>query len=308
MNFCYYKILLIVFKTNIFYFVKASDCCFLDYDTNAKTVNEPFLFTYSSSEFDAKKIEAHFFQIYYFLALPRTIENFKKVMVTVEPNNECGINDAFLELNKSKFVAYIKDFIEKTRSYTLKVCENTIFIECSKNYTFKVNKIFNAENEINEKIELALEKHFEVPVSGINKNNILKIFRNCQFEPPLNGNEKFTDTHIFFIDENVYEEDLNFLYDSILRLKALTSQKQTFPSFNVSLLSRCEMFENEIKFIDEKTALAENQENSKLFEKIYEIYIISPFYIYQKQVLSESTRIDKFKKIENNVEEIEKNI
>ncbi|KAM0674898.1 hypothetical protein GVAV_001717 [Gurleya vavrai] len=306
MNFCYYKIHIIVFITNIIYFVKASDCSFLDYDTNAKTTTEPFLFTYSSSEFDAKKIGAHFFQIYHFLA--RESENLTKVMVTVEPRHECSYNNAFLELNKSNFVAYIKKFNETTKFYELEHALNTIFIEYQRGYTFKVNKIFNAENQIKEKIELALEKHLKVPVSGINKNNILKIFRNCQFEPPLIGNDKFTDTHVFFIDENVYEEDLNFLYDSILKLRALTSQKQTFPSFNVSLLSRCEMFENEIKYIDENTALAEIQENSKLYEKIYEIYIISPFYIYQKQVLSESTRIDKFKKIENNVEEIKKNI
>ncbi|KAM0674897.1 hypothetical protein GVAV_001716 [Gurleya vavrai] len=306
MNFYFTKFLIIILLlSKIIYFVKASDCCCLDDDKKEKIQTEPFLYTYSSTEFNLDKIEAQILHIYKYLA--KGIENITKwLMITVEPSNNFTIGDQIQVFSKSDFIDHINEILIRSRYIPPNFDAKTFFNKHKNGYDFNIIKFPNNETQIKEKIKLALEKHLKASIPGINKNNILKIFKNCKCDSSV-YNEKFSDTHIFFVAENVYEEDLDFLYDSILRLKALTIKKQILPSFNISLLSRCEMFENEIKYIDEKTALAANQENSKLYEKIYEIYIISPFYIYQKQKLSESTRIDKFKKIENNVEEIKKN-
>ncbi|KAM0675896.1 hypothetical protein GVAV_000673 [Gurleya vavrai] len=308
MNFRYYKIPIIVFITNIIYFVKGSDCCCLDYNYKAKpcTGIEPFFYTYMSSEFNADKIKAHFLQIYDFL-VNKILRTRQWIVVTVEPKNDFIKDKVFDTYSKDDFFAVISNFLQTGSFFSSDDDSITINDIHENGYIIRFSISEDIKMAMEAKIDLALCEFAKVSNSGVKKNNILKIFQNCNcIKPVITG--KFSDTHIFFIDHNIFYQKRNFLYDSILRLKALTLHKQTFPSFNISLLSGCEIHENEIKDIENKTSLEANEENSKLYEKIYEIYIISPFYIYQKQKLSESTRIDKFKKIENNVEEIKKNI
>ncbi|KAM0673018.1 hypothetical protein GVAV_003509 [Gurleya vavrai] len=253
---------------------------------------EPFVFTYSSYEINAEKIEYQFLQIYHFLALE--VEQIKDfIMLTIEPTNEF-FNYRSNTTNKIEFIFLIKKYILESKCNYLKSRINDIISEDGYKIHFK--RFSNSKNSFRKKIETSTKKHKQIVNIYQKKSNTLEIFENHKY---LKINrKKFSDTHIFFIAEDASDSDLNFLYDSIQKLNILISAKQSLPSFNLTFLAKCKFYKKEIEDLEIKTSFNSNSlyfNNS--YENKFEIYIISQTRIYFKQRLHEFEEKNEFIKI-----------
>ncbi|KAM0674894.1 hypothetical protein GVAV_001713 [Gurleya vavrai] len=288
------EILIIILCIKTLLFVKASASNRLDQSNTPNTTIERFTFTYSTYDLETEGIERDFLRNYYFTALSDQ-KNQDFILLTIEPTNEFIISESKIN-QKIEFIDLVKNFIIDSRKNGLDYQTNKIFTENGCKISFE--NYNNKARSFRKKIETSIRKHTETIKYSQSKHNTLKIFDKQKSR--INTAKKFSDTHIFFINVDASYDDLSFYYDSILMLNLLISDKQKLPSFNLTLLSKCNYFLNEISDFNKMTiVLLLFGYYFEEYNNLYEITIISNKTILFKQRLLGSKAKSTFLKIKN---------